>query len=166
VKKWYLAVMATQFFNATWVPEFLLNRWVQLAFIAPVMVYTGWPIHRTGWLILSHRTADMNSLITLGTCAAFGYSLFVTIAPGAVPEELREVYFEAIGVILTMILLGRFFEARAKAGTGEAIRKLIGLQARTARVVRDGEEREIPIEDVGDAIVVRPGEKILRRSVG
>ena len=157
-----LAVMATQFFNATWVPDFLLNRWVQLAFIAPVMLYTGWPIHRTGWLILSHRTADMNSLITLGTCAAFGYSLFVTVAPGAVPEELREVYYEAVGVILTLILLGRLFEARAKAGTGEAIRKLIGLQARTARVVRDGGEREIPIEDVqvGDVIVVRPGEKV------
>ncbi len=149
-----LSVMATQFFNATWVPEFLLDPWVQLAFIAPVMLYTGWPIHRTGWLILSHRSAEMNSLITLGTCAAFGYSLFVTIAPGAVPEELREVYYEAVGVILTLILLGRLLEARAKAGTGEAIRKLIGLQAKTARVVRDGEQRETPIEDVqvGDDI--------------
>jgi P-type Cu+ transporter len=156
------AVMAAGFFDATWVPDFLLNPWAQLAFIAPVMLYTGWPIHRTGWLILSHRTADMNSLITLGTCAAFGYSLFVTVAPGAVPEELREVYFEAVGVILTLILVGRLFEARAKAGTGEAIRTLIGLQPRTARVVRDGEEREIPIEDVmvEDIVVVRPGEKI------
>ena len=157
-----VAVMATQFFDASWVPDFLLNRWVQLAFIAPVMFYTGWPIHRTGWLILSHRSADMNSLITLGTCAAFGYSLFVTVFPGAVPQELRQVYYEAVGVILTLILLGRLFEARAKAGTGEAIRKLIGLQAKTARVVRDGEETEIPIEDVevGDVISVRPGEKI------
>ena len=157
-----IAVMATQFFDATWVPDFLLNRWVQLAFITPVMLYTGWPIHRTGWLILSHRTADMNSLITIGTSAAFGYSLFVTVAPGAVPEELREVYFEAVGVILTLILLGRLLEARAKAGTGEAIRKLIGLQAKTARILRDGQEREIPIEDVevGDIFVVRPGEKI------
>ncbi|HEY3212180.1 MAG TPA: heavy metal translocating P-type ATPase [Actinomycetota bacterium] len=157
-----IAVMADQFFEATWVPDFLLNRWLQLAFIAPVTLYTGWPIHRSGWLILSHRTADMNSLITLGTCAAFGYSLFVTVFPGVVPQELREVYYEAVGVILTLILLGRLLEARAKAGTGEAIRKLIGLQAKTARIVRDGEEREIPIEDVevGDIIVVRPGEKI------
>jgi len=157
-----VAVMADQFLDVTWVPDVLLNRWVQLAFIAPVMVYTGLPIHRTGWLILSHRSADMNSLITLGTCAAFGYSLFVTVAPGAVPPDLQEVYFEAVGVILTLIMLGRLFEARAKAGTGEAIRKLIGLQAKTARVVRHGEEREIPIEDVqvGDVIVVRPGEKI------
>ena len=157
-----LSVMATQVFDATWVPGLLSDRWVQLAFIAPVMFYTGWPIHRTGWLILSHRSADMNSLITLGTCAAFGYSLFVTIAPGAVPPDLREVYYEAVGVILTLILLGRLLEARAKAGTGEAIRKLIGLQAKTARILRDGEERETPIEDVvvGDAILVRPGEKI------
>ena len=79
--------MATQFFNATWVPDLLLDPWVQLAFIAPVMFYTGWPIHRTGWLTLSHRTADMNSLITLGTCAAFGYSLFVTIAPAPSPKS-------------------------------------------------------------------------------
>jgi len=157
-----IAIMATEFFDTPWVPDFLLNRWVQLAFIAPVMLYTGWPIHRTGWLILSHRTADMNSLITIGTSAAFCYSLFVTVAPGAVPEELREVYFEAVGVILTLILLGRLLEARAKAGTGEAIRKLIGLQAKTARIVRDGEELGIPIEDVevGDVILVRPGEKI------
>jgi P-type Cu+ transporter len=157
-----IAIMVTEFFDVTWVPDFLLNRWVQLAFIAPGMIYTGWPIHRSGWLILSHRAADMNSLITIGTSAAFGYSLFVTVAPGAVPEELREVYFEAVGVILTLILLGRLLEARAKAGTGEAIRKLIGLQAKTARIVRDGEEREIPIGDVEveDVIVVRPGEKI------
>ncbi len=77
----------------------------------------------------------MNTLITLGTFSAFIYSLVVTVAPGLLPEDLRDVYFEAVGVILTLILLGRLFEARAKAGTGEAIRKLIGLQARTARVV-------------------------------
>jgi Cu+-exporting ATPase len=157
-----VAVMATDFFDAAWVPTWLMEPWVQLALIAPVMFYTGWPIHRTGWLILSHRSADMNSLITLGTSAAFGYSLFVTVAPGAVLVDLQQVYYEAVGVILTLILLGRLLEARAKAGTGEAIRTLIGLQARTARVVRDGEEREIAIEDVavGDVIAVRPGEKI------
>jgi Cu+-exporting ATPase len=157
-----VAVMATNFFDATWVPNWLMNRWVQLALIAPVMFYTGWPIHRTGWLTLRHRTADMNALITIGTTAAFSYSLFVTLFPSLVPEELRQVYYKAVGVILTLILLGRLFEARAKAGTGEAIRTLIGLQAKTARVVRDGEEQEIPIADVaeGDVIVVRPGEKI------
>ena len=157
-----LAVMATEVFDAGWVPGFLMNRWVQLAFIAPVMLYTGWPIHRTGWLTLRNRTADMNTLITIGTTAAFVYSLVVTVAPDLLPADLQDVYFEAVGVILTLIMLGRLFEARAKAGTGEAIRTLIGLQARTARVIRDDQEREIPVEDVesGDVILVRPGEKI------
>ena len=156
------AVMASDVFNAGWVPGALLNHWLQLALITPVMVYTGWPVHRIGWLALRHRAADMNSLITLGTTAALGYSLLVTIAPRLLPSDVREVYFEAVGVILTLILLGRLIEARAKAGTGEAIRALVGLQARTARVIRDGTEAEIPIEDVivGDEIVIRPGEKI------
>ena len=155
-------VMAHELFDATWVPEILLNRWVQLALIAPVMFFTGWPIHRTGWLTLRHRTADMNTLIMLGTAAAFGYSLVVTLVPGVLPEDVREVYYEAVGVIITLILLGRLLEARAKAGTGEAIRALIGMQARTARVVRDGTEAEVSVEDVvpGDVVSVRPGEKI------
>src|SRR3546814_7899686 len=126
-----------------WVPDVLMDKLVQLALIAPVFVYTGWPIHRSGWLALSHRTADMNSLITIGTVAAFGYSLLVTLAPGVLPSELRDVYYEAVGVIITLILLGRLLEARAKAGTGAAIRKLIGLQARTARVVPIGTEVQI-----------------------
>jgi P-type Cu+ transporter len=140
----------------------LANHWVELALITPVMLYSGWPIHRTGWLSLVHRSAEMNSLITIGTCATFGYSLLVTVAPGLLPAGLRDVYFEAVGVIITLILLGRLFEARAKAGTGEAIRKLIGLQARTARIVRDGVEADIPVEEVmaGDVVAVRPGEKI------
>ncbi len=156
------AVMAHDVFNAGWVPGALLNHLLQLGLITPVMLYTGWPVHRTGWLALRHRAAEMNSLITLGTSAAFGYSLLVTVAPGLLPSDVREVYFEAVGVILTLILLGRLIEARAKAGTGEAIRALLGLQARTARVIRDGAEVAIPIEDVlvGDEIVIRPGEKI------
>jgi P-type Cu+ transporter len=157
-----LAVMASDVFDAEWVPELLTERWFQLALITPVMIYTGWPIHRAGWLSLAHRSADMNSLITVGTIAAYGYSLFVTLFPGLLPEDLREVYFEAVGVILTLILLGRLLEVRAKAGTGEAIRRLIGLESRTATVVRDGEEREVPVEEVvpGDVIAVRPGEKV------
>src|SRR6266508_955566 len=156
------AVMAREVFKADWVPALLLNHWLQLALITPVMFYTGWPIHRTGWLALANRGAEMNSLITLGTTAAYAYSLLVTVAPGVLPAEVREVYFEAVSVILTLILLGRLIEARAKAGTGEAIRALLGLQARTARVIRDGAEQEIIIEDVvvGDEVVVRPGEKI------
>ncbi|MEU2231656.1 heavy metal translocating P-type ATPase [Streptomyces vietnamensis] len=157
-----VAVMAHELFGADWVPGWMLNHWFQLALITPVMLYTGWPVHLIGWLALRHRSADMNSLITLGTSAAYGFSLLVTLAPGLLPEDVREVYFEAVGVILTLILLGRLLEARAKAGTGEAIRALIGLQARTARVLRDGAETEIPVDEVavGDEIVIRPGEKI------
>jgi Cu+-exporting ATPase len=155
------AVMAHEVFKA-WVPPVLLNHWVQLALITPVMFYTGWPIHRTGWLALAHRSADMNSLITIGTAAAYGYSLVVTIAPSLLPAGVRGVYFETTGVILTLILLGRLIETRAKAGTGQAIRELLGLQPRIARVVRDGTEAEIPVGDVvvGDELVIRPGEKI------
>jgi P-type Cu+ transporter len=154
-----IAAMAGEVFE---VPDVLMNRWAQLALIAPVFLYTGWPIHTVGWRTLRHRTAEMNTLITVGATAAFGYSVIVTVAPELFPEDLREVYFEAVGVILTLILLGRLFEARAKAGTGEAIRKLIGLQPRTARVVRDAQEHEIAVDDVqvGDVLAVRPGEKI------
>ncbi len=155
------AVMAHDLFGA-WVPATLLNHWVQLALVTPVMFYTGWPIHRTGWLALSHRSADMNSLITLGTSAAYGYSLAVTVAPALLPAGVRGVYFETTGVILTLILLGRLIETRAKAGTGQAIRELLGLQARTARVIRDGAEAEVPVDEVvvGDEVVIRPGEKV------
>ncbi|WIX98034.1 heavy metal translocating P-type ATPase [Amycolatopsis mongoliensis] len=156
------AVMAGALFGGTWVPGVLLNHWLQLVLITPVMVYAGWPIHRTGWLALAHRSADMNSLITLGTVAAYGYSLLVTLFPELLPAEVREVYFEAVGVIITLIMLGRLLEARAKAGTGEAIRALLGLQARTARVLRAGAETEIPVDQVvvGDEVLIRPGEKI------
>ena len=157
-----VAVMAHSVFGVSWVPSLLLDRWVQLVVIAPVMVWVGWPIHRTGWLALAHRAADMNSLITLGTVAAFGYSTVVTVAPGLVPSDVREVYFEAVGVIITLIVLGRLLEARAKAGTGEAIRRLIGLQPPTARLLRGGVEVEVPVAEVvsDDVVLVRPGDKI------
>ncbi|MGW5690938.1 heavy metal translocating P-type ATPase [Streptomyces asiaticus] len=157
-----IAVMAHDLFGAVWVPGWLLNHWLQLALITPVMFYTGRPIHTTGWLALRHRSADMNSLITLGTTAAYGYSVLVTLAPSLFPAQVRAVYYEAVGVILTLILLGRLLEARARAGTGEAIRALLGLRARTARVMRDGTPVEIPVDDVavGDEVLIRPGEKV------
>ncbi|HEX7993263.1 MAG TPA: heavy metal translocating P-type ATPase, partial [Streptosporangiaceae bacterium] len=155
------AVMASDVFGV-WAPPVLLNLWVQLVLITPVMVYSGWPIHRTGWLALSHRSADMNSLITLGSMASFGYSLVITLAPGLVPASVRGAYFETTGVILTLVLLGRLIETRAKAGTGRALSELLGLQPRTARVIRGASEAEIPVGDVvvGDEVVIRPGEKI------
>jgi Cu+-exporting ATPase len=156
----YVAMAHDMF--AAWVPPLLLNHWVQLALTTPVMFYTGWPIHRTGWLALSHRAADMNSLITLGTIAAYGYSLVVTVAPGLVPAGVRGVYFETTGVILTLVMLGRLVETRAKAGTGQALRELLGLRSRTARVIRDGVEAEVGIDEVavGDEVLIRPGDKI------
>jgi len=157
-----VGVMGREVFKADWVPEFLVNPWLQFGLTAPVFLYTGWPIHTVGWRALSHRSAEMNSLITLGTSAAFAYSVLVTVAPGLLPAEVRDVYYEAVGVILTLILLGRLLEARARAGTGEAIRKLLGLRPRTARVLRGGEELEVPVDEVGvgDEVVVRPGEKV------
>ncbi|HKR67712.1 MAG TPA: heavy metal translocating P-type ATPase [Streptosporangiaceae bacterium] len=155
------AVFASDVFGV-WAPPVLLNKWVQFVLITPVMFYSGWPIHRTGWLALSHRSADMNSLITLGTMASFGYSVVVTLAPGLVPASMRGAYFETTGVILTLVLLGRLIETRAKAGTGQALSELLGLQPRTARVIRSGRDMEIPVEAVvvGDELLIRPGEKI------
>jgi P-type Cu+ transporter len=155
-------VMAKDFFHPGWLPGILTNPWFGLATITPVYLYTGWPIHRSGWLGLVHRSPDMNSLVTLGATAAFLYSLVVTIAPSLAPVKLRGVYYEEIGFILTLILVGRLLEVRAKAGTGEAIRALLGLRARTALVVRGGAEAELPVEEVipGDIVLVRPGEKV------
>ena len=156
------ASMATELFDATWIPSLLTNHWLQLALIAPVVFVIGWPIHVTGWRALRNRSAEMNTLIAIGTTAAFAYSLLVTVAPGLLPQDLREVYYETAGVIITLILLGRLLEARARAGTGEAIRALVGMQAQVARVERNGEQFEIPVEEVepGDVLIVRPGEKV------
>src|ERR1019366_1587456 len=144
------------------IPSFLMNHWTQFALITPVMFYVGWPIHSIGWLTLRHRSAEMNTLITLGTTAAYGYSVIATFIPKILPTNVRGVYFEAVGVIITLILFGRLLETRAKAGTGEAIRALLDLQPPTARVLRNNIEVEIPVEQVlvGDEVVVRPGEKI------
>ncbi len=104
----------------------------------------------------------MNSLITLGTIAALGYSLVATFIPDVLPEQVRDVYYEVVSFIITVILLGRLVEARARAGTGDAIRALIELAPATARVIRDGQEVEVAADDVqvGDEIRVKPGEKI------
>ena len=157
-----VAVIVDGFGHPAWLPQVLLNPWLQLALITPVYFYSGWPIHRIGWLSIAHHTAEMNSLITIGSTAAYVYSAFVTVLPEAVPADLRGVYFEAVGVIITLVLLGRLLEARAKAGTGEAIRKLVGLQPRTARLIRDGVAADVPVDEIvaGDLIEVRPGEKI------
>lgn len=144
------------------IPSILLNHWTQFVLITPVMFYVGAPIHSIGWLTLRHRSAEMNTLITLGTSAAYGYSVLATLVPSVLPTNVRDVYFEAVGVIITLILFGRLLEVKAKAGTGEAIRALLDLQPPTARVLRNQVEVEIPVEEVvvGDEVIVRPGEKI------
>jgi P-type Cu+ transporter len=145
-------------------------EWLQLALTTVVVFYSGWQFYRGAWTALRQRFADMNTLIAVGTGAAYLYSLAATIAPGFFVTDHQgmagmsrpPVYFEAASVIIALILLGRMLESRANGKTGAAIRRLIGLQAKTARVIRQGREQDIPISDVmiGDTIIVRPGEKI------
>ncbi|MDX2496165.1 MAG: heavy metal translocating P-type ATPase [Desulfuromusa sp.] len=140
------------------------NFQLQLFIQTPIQFWVGWQFYRGAWNALKNRTSDMNTLIATGTSAAYIYSVLVTFAPSLFAAEglVSEVYFDTAGVIIVLILLGRLLEARAKGQTSEAIKKLIGLQAKTARVIRAGRELEIPIEDVviGDTVIVRPGEKI------
>src|SRR3546814_3791903 len=108
----------------------------------------------------------MNSLVALGTGAAWSCSVVATFAPAVLPAGTANVYYEAAAIIATLILFGRYLEARAKGRTSEAIKRLMGLQPKTARVVRDGETVEVPLDQVtvGDVLLVRPGEKIAVRS--
>jgi Cu+-exporting ATPase len=145
-------------------PMWLHNPWLQLVLTAPVQFWCGLPFYRGAWKSLQHRTANMDTLITLGTSAAYFYSLFPTFFPEFFRNQGLQphVYYEAAAVVITLILVGRLLEHRARSKTSEAIRKLMGLQARTARVIRNGQEYDIPITavQVGDIILVRPGEKI------
>lgn len=140
------------------------TMWLMLVLATPVQLWAGWPFYSGAWKVGRHRSADMNTLIALGTSVAYLYSLVATVVPGLFAEsgELPDVYFDTAAVIIALILLGRLLEARAKAGSTAAIKKLIGLQARTARVILDGRETEVPIDEVsvGDEVIVRPGEKV------
>jgi Cu+-exporting ATPase len=158
--------------------DFAGVNWLQLALTTPVVFYSGWQFYRGAWAAFRHRAADMNTLIAVGTGAAYLYSIAATIAPnffsaqashdgmagmnGMNGASVSPVYFEAASVIIALILLGRLLESRAKGRTGDAIARLIGLQPKTARVVRDEIEIDIAVEEVvpGDVVVVRPGEKI------
>jgi len=146
------------------IPGWLHNFWFQAVLTAPVQFWCGKTFYVNGWKALKRHTATMDTLIALGTLAAYFYSLFVTIDPGFLTAQgiMPGVYYEVSAIVVTLILLGRLFENRAKGQTSEAIRKLIGLQAKTARVIRNGQETDVPIAEVvfGDVILVRPGEKI------
>jgi len=148
-----------------WVMETIgrQNSWLlQFVLTTAVLVWPGRQFFTKGLVALWRRAPEMNSLVALGAGAAWGYSVVATFAPGLLPNAARNVYFEAAAVIVTLILLGRMLEARAKGKTGAAIKRLIGLQPRTARVLRDGQAQDIEIERVrtGDIVMVRPGEKI------
>ena len=150
--------------NIPLIPMWLHNPWLQLILTTPVQFWCGQSFYRGAWKSLKHRAADMNTLIALGTSAAYFYSVFVTLFPGfSRGQGLEpEVYYESAAIIITLILLGRLFESRARGQTTDAIRKLIGLQAKTARTIRKGQEVDVPIQEVqvGDVVLVRPGEKI------
>jgi Cu+-exporting ATPase len=137
-------------------------RLLSFALASFVLFGPGLRFYRKGVPNLIRFTPDMNSLVVLGATAAWAYSAVATFAPGVLPAGADKVYYEAAAVIVTLILLGRWFEAKAKGRTSEAIKRLMGLQAKTARVTRDGVEVELPIEAVvpGDLVTVRPGERI------
>jgi len=141
-----------------------VNFFLQFLLATPVQFWIGWQFYVGFWKATKHKTSDMNTLIAVGTSAAYLYSLIVTFVPHLIMVKglMVDVYFDTSAAIIVLILLGRFLEARAKGKTSEAIKKLIGLQPKTARVVRNGSEVDIPVEEVsiGDIIVVRPGEKI------
>ena len=145
-------------------PMWLHNFWFQAVLTAPVQFWCGKSFYINSWKALKRHASTMDTLIALGTSAAYFYSLFVTLFPGFLIAQGIEpsVYYETAAIVITLILLGRLFENRARGQTSEAIRKLMGLQAKTARIIRNGQELEVPIAEVqlGDVIRVRPGEKI------
>ncbi|HEY9744552.1 MAG TPA: heavy metal translocating P-type ATPase [Coleofasciculaceae cyanobacterium] len=146
------------------IPLWLHNFWLQAVLTAPIQFWCGKSFYINSWKALKRHAATMDTLIVLGTSAAYFYSIFITLVPGFLTAVglTPHVYYEASAVVITLVLLGRLFESRAKGQTSEAMRKLMGLQAKTARVIRNGREIDVPISEVlvGDVILVRPGEKI------
>jgi Cu+-exporting ATPase len=154
------------FTSFIWVPVWFMNPWVQLALATPVQFAIGGPFYVGAWKALRNRSANMDVLVALGTSAAYLYSLFLTlewaVREGADVHHAPDLYYETSAILITLIVLGKLFEALAKGRTSEAIKTLMGLRAKTALVIRGGEEIRIPAEEVavGDLVLVRPGEKI------
>jgi len=151
-----LPLLSAMFFHMAGIHTILGNGYVQLALATPVQFIVGYRFYRGAYHALRGGGANMDVLVAMGTSAAFFFSLYNTIV------GIKDYYYEASAIIITLIVLGKLLEAIAKGRTSEAMKKLMGLQAKTARVVRDGEEKDIPMEEVivGDIIVVRPGEKV------
>jgi Cu+-exporting ATPase len=145
-----------------------LSNWIQLALATPVVLWAGWPFFERGWASLKNRNLNMFTLIAMGVGVAWAYSVVATVAPSVFPPEFRSdgavaVYFEAAAVITVLVLLGQVLELRAREQTGGAIRALLDLAPKTARLIRaDGAEEDVPLEavHVGDQLRVRPGEKV------
>ena len=152
--------MFAELFKWTWVPDIIFNMLFQLALATPIQFIAGAQFYKDAYYALKNKSANMAVLVALGTSAAYLFSVVVTFWGQQIGE--MHVYYETSAIIITLIILGKLLEAIAKGKTSEAIKKLMGLQAKTARVVRDGKESDIPIEEVvaGDLIVVRPGEKV------
>ncbi|HWY53693.1 MAG TPA: heavy metal translocating P-type ATPase [Terriglobales bacterium] len=147
---------------AGWLP------WIELLLATPVVLWGGWPFFQRGWASIVNRSTNMFTLIAMGTGVAYVFSLIATVVPGIFPASFRNmngtppVYFEAAAAIVTLVLLGQALELRARSRTGAAIRALLNLSPKTARILRDGTEQDIPLDQVkpGDRLRVRPGEKI------
>ncbi|MBD2866133.1 cadmium-translocating P-type ATPase [Paenibacillus sp. IB182363] len=162
-----LWTMVGHFSFTSWIymPDFLMNPWVQLLLATPVQFYIGKQFYVGAYKALRNRSANMDVLIALGTSAAYFYSLYMTIDWYIAGDQMHHgpsLYYETSAVLITLVILGKLFEALAKGRTSEAIKSLMGLQAKTALVVRDGQELTIPVEDVivGDVVLVRPGDKV------
>ncbi|WNB92933.1 heavy metal translocating P-type ATPase [Bacillus sp. NEB1478] len=151
-----------EFASFIYLPEMFMNPWVQLALATPVQFIVGKQFYVGAYKALKNKSANMDVLVALGTSAAYFYSLYLSILSIGTNEGMVEMYFETSAVLITLIVLGKLFEAKAKGRSSEAIKKLMGLQAKTAIVVREDKEIEIPIEEVltGDIVFVKPGEKV------
>ncbi|MGG3525747.1 copper-translocating P-type ATPase [Bacillus pseudomycoides] len=158
----YTMVAHMPFETGLWMPHFLMNQWVQLLFATPVQFYIGSQFYIGAYRSLRNKSANMDVLVVLGTSAAYFYSLYEGLKTLQNPSYSPQLYFETSAVLITLILVGKYFESVAKGRTTEAISKLVSLQAKEALVIRDGRDMLIPIESVviGDTIVVKPGEKI------
>ncbi len=145
-----------------WVPGVLHDPWVQLALTTPVQFWVGFQFHRGFLHDLRYRTASMATLVSIGTSAAYFFSLAVTLWPHTFMAHGAMTYYDVSAVVITLVVLGRWLEARARGRTSEAIRRLVSLAPRTARVLRDGQEVDVPTAEVlvGDLIRIRPGERV------
>ncbi|WP_339157705.1 heavy metal translocating P-type ATPase [Paenibacillus sp. FSL W8-0186] len=151
-----------EFTSFIWLPEMFMNPWVQLALATPIQFIVGGQFYIGAYKALRNKSANMDVLVALGTSAAYFYSLYLSFASIGSDSHMVELYYETSAVLITLIILGKLFEAKAKGRSSEAIKKLMGLQAKTATVLRDGQEISIPIEEVltGDIVYVKPGEKV------